>query len=500
MTSKTLTIHAQHREARLGGEALQLGARAFDVLRLLHENAGEVVSKQALLDGVWGGLTVEEGNLTVQISSLRRALGTDMIRTVPGVGYMLAQHSAPSDAIGPTLPDIPSLAVLPFANLTGAPERDYFVDGIATDLIATLSRVSGLFVIAATSSFRYRGQSVDLASVGRELGVRYLLEGSVQQAGTSLRVTVQLVIAQTGHAIWSERFSGSTDDLFALQDALAEKVSSAIEPTLLTAEATRSASKPTDSLKAYDLYLRAMVLVDGVPTAEAFAQALELLDRAIGMDPGFALAKAVKCMAYMRARGSRLISFENSRPAEAIARDLLNHESDDPHVLAYAGMTHAFFAEDKARGAQAVRKALRLAPNSCHILNIAGWTLSYVGAYGEAIQCLERSLRLDPIGTLTTYAHAGYGAVLMFDGRIDEAIVQLEQVCRASPRFGSGQQWLLMAYWAAGREDEARKVADALKSIDPDISLAASIETTPHRRPEQLALLEAAFRGVGLPG
>lgn len=494
-----LEITPEERTVRLNGEVLVLGARAFDVLRLLHENSGEVVSKQTLLEEVWGGLAVEEGNLTVQVSTLRKALGTDAIRTVPGIGYLLSGQSASSVEDGPAVPTVPSVAVLPFANLTGDTARDYYVDGVATDLIATLSRIRGLFVIAATSSFRFKGQSVDLRDVGRELGVRYLLEGAVQQAGDALRVTVQLVVAETGHTIWSDRVTGSLDDIFDVQDALAEKVSTAIEPTLLTAETARAMAKPTDSQEAYDLFLQATSLLNGIPDVHAFENSVSLLDRALEMDPGFDRAKAWKCRAFMMARASRLITFERAMSVFDLAEEIIGRDQDDPYVLVFAGLTHGFLAKNKEPGAQAARRAISMAPHSCVIMNTAAWPLTYVSDYDAAIECFEKSLRLDPIGPLSYYGRAGYGAALLFSGRLAEAITVLEDCRATSPGFGSVLQWLTMAYWKAGRVDDARDAAAALKAVVPDIGLAMTIEGTPHKQPEQLDLLEAVFRGVGLP-
>ena len=199
------------------------------------------------------------------------------------------------------------------------------------------------------------------------------------------------------------------------------------------------------------------------------------------------------------ARAARLISFEHSQKVYELAKDIIDQDQDDPYVLACAGMTHAFLSEDRARGVQAVRKALTIAPYSCIVLNVASWALTYVSDYDRAIECFERSLRLDPIGPLSAYAKAGYGAALLFSGRTADAIAVLQE-CRAeNPRFGSVLQWLMMAYWEAGDKEMARQVSENLKEVVPDVGLAMTIESTPHKQPEQLALLEAAFRGVGLP-
>jgi TolB-like protein len=225
------------------------------VLAYLHDHADRVVTKAELLDHVWSGMIVEEGNLSVQIAGLRKALGKEAIKTVPGVGYQLTLGARQRHRrkTAPDVPSIPSLAVLPFANLTGAEGQDYLVDGIVTEIIAALSRVSGFFVISSTSSFTYKGRAVDLAQVGRELGVRYVLEGSIQQAGDRLRIFTQLVEAESGHTIWQNRFDGQVSEIFDLQDQIAEEVAGALEPKLIWAEAARTRTKPTDSLTAYEL-------------------------------------------------------------------------------------------------------------------------------------------------------------------------------------------------------------------------------------------------------
>lgn len=322
-----IVIQPDRREVRVNGAPVTLGARAFDVLRHLHENEGRVVTKQELLEQVWGGLAVEEGNLSVQISSLRKILGARAISTVPGVGYQLSAQSdgdAAADA-RPSLPlpARPSLAVLPFANLTGDAGNEYLVDGIVTDLIGSLSRISGIFVIAATSSFAFKGRAVDLADVGRDLGVRYVLEGSIQRAGETLRISVQLVEAETSHTIWNQKFSGPVAEIFELQDRITEEVTGALEPTLIFAEARRSQDTPTDNMAAYDLCLRAMTHILRMPKVDNFRQAIALLDQAVALDPNYTMARAWKCRAYLMARGGRYITMDEMRRIEAEAKALL---------------------------------------------------------------------------------------------------------------------------------------------------------------------------------
>ncbi|MEM9755250.1 MAG: winged helix-turn-helix domain-containing protein, partial [Pseudomonadota bacterium] len=280
--ARRVEIDRDRRRVTVDGRAVALGARAFDVLRLLADHSGDVVSKAQILDTVWGGLAVEEGNLSVQISALRKVLGAGAIATVPGIGYQLVALDAPAQsgpkAAPPPLPDKPSLVVLPFANLTGGDDTDYLVDGIVRDVITALTRISALFVIAATTSFRFKGQAVDLAALGQQLGVRYAVEGSVQKAGDRLRIAVHLVATETGHMIWSEQVDGATTDLFDLQDEIAGRVAGAVEPTLMFAEANRSSRKPTEDLQAYDLVLRALPHLIRVPTLADFRAGIALLD------------------------------------------------------------------------------------------------------------------------------------------------------------------------------------------------------------------------------
>ena len=250
-----------------GSEPLPIGKRAVALLRVLIERAGALVSKDTLIDAAWSGLAVEESNLTVQIAALRRALSE-----VPGGGVIgssgpLSQRARrkysqrmdpsakPSPTMAPALPDKPSIAVLPFENLSGDPEQGYFADGIVEEIITALSRIRWLFVIARNSSFTYKGRAVDVKQVGRELGALYVLEGSVRKAGNRIRITAQLLDATTAVHLWADRFDGSLEDVFVLQDKVASSVPGVIEPALQAAETSRSAGRPTADLTAYDLYL-----------------------------------------------------------------------------------------------------------------------------------------------------------------------------------------------------------------------------------------------------
>ena len=252
---------------------MDLSARSFDILALLLARPDEVIGKAELFEAVWPGLVVEENTLQVHISALRKALDAGMIMTVHGRGYKYAgprpvavpAGPAPGEPSGLTasetpMPSKPSIAVLAFQNMSGDVEQEYFADGVADDIITALSRTSGLFVIARNSSFTYKGRNVDVKQIGRELGVRYVLEGSIRRAGGRIRIAAQLINSATGEHLWVERYDGASEDVFDLQDQVASSVVGAIAPRLEQAEIVRTMRKPTSSLDAYDHYLRGLAV------------------------------------------------------------------------------------------------------------------------------------------------------------------------------------------------------------------------------------------------
>ena len=290
------------------GGPVSVGGRALDVLAVLASAAGETVGKDALLDRVWPGQTVEENNLQVQISALRKALGEGWIVTVPGRGYRL---TVPYEGVGrpagnpkmmsegPALPDRPSIAVLAFTNMSRDADQEYFSDGIADDIITDLSRNRSLFVIARTSSFTYKGRSVDVKIIGRELGVRYVVEGSVRRAGDRIRITAQLIDAITGNHLWAERYDRGISDIFAVQDEITERVVSAIEPELYAAENMRSQSKPPGSLDAWECVIRALSCF-GRGTLDENGEAEALCRRAVTIAPGYGRAHSLLSWTLLR--------------------------------------------------------------------------------------------------------------------------------------------------------------------------------------------------------
>ena len=318
---------------------ITMGSRALDILGLLVERSGDLVSRAVIMSAVWREMVVEDSNLNVQIAALRRVLDegrTDgsCIQTVPGRGYRFTAAvtranaaTLPSDAV-PPLPDKPSLAVMPFQNMSGDPEQEYFADGMVEEIITALSRIRWLFVLARNSSFTYKGQAIDVKRVGRELGVRYVLEGSVRKAGNRVRIAGQLIEAETGAHLWADRFDGSLEDIFDLQDNVASSVAGVLEPALQAAETARSADRPTRDLTAYDLYLRAGEMMRS--GSEQVTKALDLLKQAIARDPCYARA-GVCCLRLLVEDRSNEPEADRRKGAD-FARRALEVAGDDPVV------------------------------------------------------------------------------------------------------------------------------------------------------------------------
>lgn len=487
----------------MNGTPAALGARAFDVLAFLDAHSDRVVSKAELLDNVWGGLAVEEGNLTVQISALRKVLGARAIATVPGVGYKLptgrTSASISGSAPGPTLPAKPSLAVLPFANLSHDTAADYLVDGIVADLISAISRVPGIFVIAASSSFKYKGQALSLADVGAELGVRYILEGSMQVGGERLRITCQLVEAESGRTLWSERFSGTNADVFDLQDQITERTAAALELNLIMAEAGRARAKPTGSIKAYDLCLQAAPLVMRVSTKADFDAANALLDEALALDPGYSYAQGLKVRAHVMAAGSRAITHDHGREKLEMAYSLLNGRGTDPLVLSYAGHMVAYLGNDHEQGYRAIQVAKGLNPNSVLVRVSSGWVGAYMGRYADAIEDFEWAYRLNPLDPNLGHCRSGHGYALMGLGRYAEAVARLEEAQADDPGFGTTTQALAAAHMLAGETDKGRTIMAVYRKMAPDYSLARYHATTPFIETNLREAVAGALRDAGLP-
>jgi TolB-like protein len=377
--------------------------------------------------------------------------------------------SPPESGPAVTLPDKPSIAVLPFQNMSGDSEQEYFADGMVEEIITALSRIRWLFVIARNSSFTYKGQAVDVKQVGRELGVRYVLEGSVRKAGGRVRITGQLIDAVTGAHLWADRFDGSLEDIFELQDKVAVSVAGIVEPTLQVSEIRRSAERPTSDLTAYDLYLRAVALASPWER-NGIVAALDLLSRAIERDPryGPALALAAMCHFNLHVSGWTNDPELNRREGVDLARQALQVASDDPGVLARAAYAVAYFGEDIDAPIELIDRALALNPSFANGWVISGTLRLWAGQPELAIDHFETSLRLSPHARRTgTFMYIGMGH--FFAQRFEEAAAMLRRSLQEHAGWAPTYRFLAACYAHMGRLDEARATIERLKAVTPVI-------------------------------
>jgi TolB-like protein/class 3 adenylate cyclase len=396
-------------------------------------------------------------------------------------------------------PDKPSIAVLPFENMSGDPEQDYFADGMVEDIITALSRFSELFVIARNSSFTYKGRAVDVKQVGRELGVRYVLEGSVRRAGNRVRITVQLIDTATGAHIWADRFDGALEDIFDLQDQLSAMIVGAISPKLQQAEIERARRKPTESLQAYDYYLRGMASFHH-GSRKSLAQALELFKKAIELDPGFASAYAMAAWCYS-------VPFfwfwsagrEEAREADRLARLAARLGTDDAAALCVAGFVIAYIARDFDMGMAIVSRALALNPNLGTAWFLGGWVRVLNGEPDVAIEHFAHAQRLSPFDPFIWGVHAGIANAHFCAGRDDQALSAAEYCLRDMPNF----VWTLSIVAASsaltGATDRASKTIACIRELNPGWCISEITKRIPFRRLEYKARMIEGLRKAGMP-
>ena len=384
----------------------------------------------------------------------------------------------------PALPDKPSIAVLPFQNLSGDAEQEYFVDGMVEEIITALSRIRWLFVIARNSAFTYKSQAVDVKQVGRELGVRYVLEGSVRKAAGRVRITGQLIEAQTGAHLWADRFDGSLENIFDLQDQVATSVAGVIEPALRAAETRRTAARPTADATAYDLYLRALPVFYTL-TKTGILEALRLLEQAIARDPGYgpALAWAAMCHLWRYFDGWTDDAETTRREGVGLAKRAIEVAGDDPAVLANAALALAQFGEDIGVMMILVERCLALDPSSARGWYVSGLLHLWAGNTGLAIEHVETSLRLSPRERLGAHLSV-IGTAHLLDRQFDAAITTLQLAIHERPTNPPPCRSLASCYALMGRLDDARETIARLRAITPVVIPHA----LPWRNPEHREL------------
>jgi adenylate cyclase len=418
-----------------------------------------------------------------------------------GAAKFPARHAEP-DAPILALPDRPSIAVLPFQNMSGDPEQEYFADGIVEEIITALSRTKSLFVIARNSSFTYKGRRVDVRQVGRELGVSYVLEGAIRKAGSRVRITGQLVDASSGSHIWADRFEGDLENIFELQDHVAAQVVGAIAPELERAETERSYRKPTENLQAYDYYLRGMSCIYRF-SKEANEEGLGFFHEAISHDSKFALplAGAARCHVQRRTFGWSADLAQDVVEAERLARRALELDRSDPRVLANAGWALAFAAGHLGEGASLIDQAIALDPNFAMGWILAGTARLSLGETTKAIEAFKRALRLNPLDQRTVLALNGMAAASILAGRYDEASSWAAKALRQHPNHLPSLKSYMASCALAGRLDEARQTWTVYRQLDPTARISDLIDQIPNVSPELITggPLAEGLRLAGMP-
>jgi adenylate cyclase len=376
----------------------------------------------------------------------------------------------------PPLPDKPSIAVLPFQNMSGDPEQEYFADGMVEEIITALSRFKRLFVIARNSSFTFKGKAVDIKEVGRRLGVRYVLEGSVRKAAGKVRITGQLIDAVTGAHIWGDRFERDLTDVFALQDEVTVAVVSAIQPKLLQTEIALAVRRRPENLTAYDFFLRA-IQQSYLATREGFAETIRLAHRALELDPEFGFVAALAGVYHMQniLQGYSADPRFDRKEAVRLSRLALSIDVSDPETLAWAAAISAWMIGDSESGIEMADRAVALNPNSHIAWSTRGWIYKIAGQPEEAVRSFERAIRMSPVDPAGYLTFTGIGLALIELGRFDEAIVSGKKALRQNPSFPATYRCLASAFAHLGRHAEAREAAARLLEVDPAFTISSWI-------------------------
>jgi TolB-like protein/tetratricopeptide (TPR) repeat protein len=484
-------LDAARRELRRTGELIAIEPQVFDLLLHLLKNRDRVVSKDDLIKNVWKGRVVSDATIDSRVKAARHAVGDSgagqrVLRTIARKGVRFVAEAQEESvraqverAAIPASPHRPSIAVLPFENMSGDPGQDNFVDGMVEEIITALSRIHWLSVLAGNSSFAFKGQAVDVKQVGRQLGVDYVLEGSVRKAGNRVRIAGQLIDATSGTHLWADRFDGSLEDIFNLQDKVAASVAGVIEPMLLAAETARSFNRPTGDLAAYDLYLRAFAMY--LSSARQIPAALGLLEQAITRDPDYApaLALAGFCHGRLPVDGRSDRPATDRRKGIDFSRRALEAARDDPAVLVNVAHAMAHFGEDIGAALALVDRALAFNPNFARAWHVSGIHRVWAGQPDIAIEHIEACLQLSPRARVgPTLATMGYAHFLR--RRFDEAVPSLLVAIQDDPGFPQPYRWLAACYAHMGQIEDAREIVERLRAIPavvvPNASFLRNIE------------------------
>jgi TolB-like protein len=509
-------LDTSRRELCRGEDQIPLEPQVFDLLEFLIRARDRVVSRDELLDTVWRGRTVSDATLSSRVNAARTAVGDNgeaqrLIRTLPrkGIRFVGEVREAPDlpsaaavpEPPHPTEPEQPSIAVLPFTNMSGDPEQDFFADGMAEDIITALSRCSGLFVIARNSSFLYKGKPVDIREIGRELGVAYVLEGSVRRGGDRLRITGQLIDAVSGRHLWADRYDGELSDVFDLQDRITESVVAAIEPTVQFAEVVRQKSSKPNRLDAYDLLLRAYGLEHAF-TAESTAAALACLDQALAIDPAYApaLAMAAYCHALRHFQGWVAPGDTHEAEGSRLAWHAVELAPNDAQVLWMAAFAIWNMSQDRRTAApELFARSLMINPNSVMALTLGGWIEIMRGNQAAGRTMIERAQRLSPRDPRGWFTSGAMAIAAIADENYLEAIQWAEKALTRNRRFAVALRVLIVALVKLDKKDRAGTIVRELLEVEPELTISGFFNRIPFPRDTMATTYAEALRAAGVP-
>jgi TolB-like protein len=514
-------LDVERRELHRGEEPIDLEPKVFDLLAFLVQHRDRVLSKDDLLQGVWGGRIVSESALTTRINAVRRVLGDDgkaqrLIRTLTRKGVRFVGEvietlkevtpapsrttvaDAPFGLAPPT--DKPSIAVLPFQNMSDDPEQEYFADGMVEEITTAIGRSPWLFVIARNSSLTYKGKAVALSEIARELGVRYLLEGSVRKAGNRVRITGELIDSTSGAHIWGDHFDGTLEDVFELQDQVASAVGGVIEPRLRLAEIERASRKPTESLDAYDLYLRAVAQAFK-RTSESLTESIRLAHEALALDAAYAPAMSRIALSRAMQQQRHWIPASGPEADEGIrmARQAIAAAADDPWVLDWAGLALALLAGDNDAALSALDRAIVLNPNFALAFGHRALVLAFVNRPDEAIPAAHQAIRLSPRDPGTFAFCQALAIAHLAAGRYETGLRWAEEALRENSGMPALRLKLSLC-GHLGRLEEAAEHLRQLREIHSEPTIAGiSLDLPKGFSPAIASRLAEGLRKAGLP-
>jgi TolB-like protein len=505
-------LNIDRRELWRGDDLVAVEPQVFDLIQHLIQNRERVVSKDDLIEHVWNGRNVSDSTLTSRITAARHAIGDTgedqrLIRTIPRKGIRFVgevQEGTQKNANGahaglsaaPRLPDKPSIAVLPFINMSGDPEQEYFSDGITEDIVAALSRLRWFFVIARNSTLVYKSHAIDLRQVGRELGIRYVLEGSVRRSGQRIRVSAQLLDAIHGSYIWSEKYDRELTDIFALQDEITASVTSAIEPKLLAAEGLRTETRSAEDLDAWDMVARALSHFWKL-TAPDSAAAIAILRQTVQLYPNYAPAHSMLAFAlFMSVYVGWIPPGTDGEFAARLASRAVELDDGDPWVHLALG----YYAATRRQTDEAVRHfrdALDLNPNFALATGSIGFVFSKGGRSADAIPHFEQALRMSPRDPFNSFVFVGLAVAHYMADRFDDAVKSARQAVQLRPGYIGAHRILCASLAQAGEIDEAKAIMVTLRKLQPDISITCLRQSLLYT-PEPMERFLEGMRKAGL--